>query len=125
MNLNQITVPTMNLEKGIEFYQTLGLKLIVKSSPHYARFVCPDGESTFSLHLVDELPSGNGIMVYFECEALDKTVEVLVSAGVSFEEMPKDQSWLWREAKLKDPDGNQIILYHAGENRLNPPWRIT
>lgn len=124
MNLNQITVPTLNLEKSISFYQTLGLELIVKSSPHYARFVCPDGDSTFSLHLVDELPTGNGIMVYFECEALDETVEELVSKGLSFDQMPTDQSWLWREARLKDPDGNQIILYYADENRLNPPWRL-
>ncbi|MEM7380928.1 MAG: VOC family protein, partial [Bacteroidota bacterium] len=40
------------------------------------------------------------------------------------EELPRDQSWLWREARLKDPDGNTLILYHAGENRKNPPWRI-
>ena len=37
---------------------------------------------------------------------------------------PTDQSWLWREAYLKDPDGNLICLYHAGANRRFPPWRI-
>ena len=25
---------------------------------------------------------------------------------------------------LQDPDGNPLCLYHAGENRLNPPWRL-
>jgi hypothetical protein len=25
---------------------------------------------------------------------------------------------------LKDPAGNQIILYHGGENRKYPPWRL-
>ena len=25
---------------------------------------------------------------------------------------------------LRDPAGNRITLYHAGENRLNPPWRV-
>jgi len=25
---------------------------------------------------------------------------------------------------LKDLDGNQLILFYGGENRLNPPWRI-
>ena len=25
---------------------------------------------------------------------------------------------------LRDPAGNLIALYHAGENRLNPPWRV-
>ncbi len=37
---------------------------------------------------------------------------------------PIDQRRLWREAYLSDPDGNTICLYHAGKNRLHPPWRI-
>lgn len=124
MNLNQVTVPVSDIPKSISFYQTLGLKLIVES-PHYARFLCPDGEATFSLHLAEELPSGNGISVYFECENLDEKVEQLIEKGISFDQLPKDQTWLWREAYLKDPDGNQLILFFAGENRINPPWRIS
>ena len=34
------------------------------------------------------------------------------------------QRWLWKEASLNDPDGNKIIIYEAGKNRKNPPWRI-
>nr|WP_294859213.1 VOC family protein [uncultured Fluviicola sp.] len=123
MNLNQITVPSLDIAKSIDFYQTIGLKLIVKSD-HYARFECPDGTSTFSVHLTEELPTGAGISVYFECENLDQKVNDLIQKGIVFDELPKDQSWLWREAYLKDPDGNQLILFFAGENRLNPPWRI-
>ena len=123
MNLNQITVPALDIPKSIAFYQTLGLKLIVKSD-HYARFECPDGTSTFSVHLTDKLPTGHGISVYFECEDLDQKVEDLIQKGVQFDELPNDKSWLWREAYLKDPDGNQLILFFAGENRLCPPWRI-
>ena len=124
MNLNQITIPTLNLTKAIQFYQNLGLNLIVESQPHYARFECKDGTSTFSIHKVDQLPNGEGIWVYFECENLDADVRELSKKGFEFEEMPNDKSWLWREARLKDPDNNQLILYHAGDNRLNPPWRI-
>jgi len=124
MNLNQITVPSQDLTKSIDFYEKLGLKLIVKSLPRYARFVCPDGQSTFSVHLTEELPSGTGISVYFECEQLDTSVNELKEKGIQFDLEPTDQSWLWREARLKDPDGNQIILYYAGDNRLNPPWKI-
>ncbi|MGV3613059.1 MAG: VOC family protein [Fluviicola sp.] len=123
MNLNQITVPSLDIPKSIAFYQTLGLKLIVESE-HYARFECPDGSSTFSVHLTELLPSGHGISVYFECEDLDEKVNNLLQKGIVFDELPKDQTWLWREAYLKDPDGNQLILFFAGENRLNPPWRI-
>ena len=124
MNLNQITIPSVNLEKAIHFYETLGLKLIVHSNTHYARFVCPDGTSTFSIQLVDELPSGNGIHIYFECDNLDVYVNELKAKGIEFIEEPNDKPWLWREAHLHDLDRNHLILYYAGENRLNPPWRL-
>lgn len=124
MNLNQITIPSLNLELAIPFYVTLGLKLIVKSLPHYARFQCPDGDSTFSIHQVEQLPAGDGVQIYFECEDLDNYVSELIRKGIIFESMPADKSWLWREAHLKDPDGNFLILYYAGHNRLNPPWRL-
>jgi catechol 2,3-dioxygenase-like lactoylglutathione lyase family enzyme len=124
MKLNQITVPALNVATSIAFYKDLGLQLIVEALPHYARFVCPDGNATFSVHLVDALPQGQGVVVYFEFDDLDDAVGQFIKKGIEFEELPKDQPWLWREARLKDPDGNQLILYHAGENRLNPPWQI-
>lgn len=124
MNLNQITIPSIDLSKSIPFYEKLGLKLIVQSLPHYARFECPDGNSTFSIHQKDQLPIGEGIYVYFECEDIDNYVEMLKEKGVQFEQEPMDQRWLWREARLKDLDGNQLILFYAGDNRLNPPWRL-
>ncbi len=124
MNLNQITIPSLDLAKSILFYERLGLKLIVKSLPDYARFECPDGDSTFSIHRVKELPKGEGIWVYFECENLDNVVERLANKGIKFEELPKDKPWLWRETRLKDLDGNQLILFQGGGNRKNPPWRI-
>ncbi|AIM60378.1 Glyoxalase/bleomycin resistance protein/dioxygenase [Cellulophaga geojensis KL-A] len=124
MNLNQVTVPSLDLTKSIPFYEKLGLKLIVKALPHYARFVCPDGNSTFSIHQTKELPKGEGIYVYFECKNLDEQVNTIQQNGINFDLLPTDQSWMWREARLKDVDGNQLILFYAGENRLNPPWRI-
>ncbi|WP_299046621.1 VOC family protein [uncultured Polaribacter sp.] len=125
MNLNQITVPVLDISKSILFYENIGLRLIVKALPHYARFECPDGNSTFSIHLTKELPAGEGIYIYFECENLDEQVEKIKSKGIVFDQEPTDKSWLWREARLKDLDGNQLILFYAGKNRLNPPWRIT
>ena len=124
MNLNQVTVPSLNVENAIRFYEKLGLKLIVKSLPNYARFECPDGNATFSIHLTETLPQGDGVYVYFECEDLDAHVASLKENGIQFEKEPTDERWLWKEARLKDPDGNQLILFYGGENRLNPPWRI-
>ena len=124
MDLNQITIPSADLSKSIPFYKTLGLTLIVESLPNYARFKCPNGTSTLSLHQCKELPTGDGIWIYFECENLYEYVESLKQKGISFDLEPTAQSWLWLEAKLKDPDGNQIVLFYAGENRVNPPWRL-
>ncbi|MGI9547425.1 MAG: VOC family protein [Flavobacteriaceae bacterium] len=124
MKLNQVTVPAMDVERAISFYEILGLKLIVKALPHYARFEMPEGEATFSVHLVDELPKGEGVYIYFESERLDAWVEELKGRGINFDELPEDRRWLWREARLRDPDGNRLILYYAGENRKNPPWRL-
>lgn len=124
MNLNQITVPSIDLTRAIFFYQSLGLKLIVEALPHYARFQCTDGNTTFSIQQVECLPTGDGVHIYFECENLDEYVNELLGKDIKFDEMPNDKRWLRREARLKDPDRNQLILYYAGINRLNPPWRI-
>ena len=124
MNLNQITVPAVNVEKSIEFYEKLGLRLIVKSLPNYARFECRQGDSTFSLHQVDKQQKTDGIWIYFEVQNLDDSVKTLINKGIVFDELPNDKNWLWREARLKDPDNNQLIIYFAGNNRKNPPWRI-
>lgn len=124
MNLNQVTVPSLDVEKSVGFYEQLGLVAIVKALPRYARFLCPTGDATFSVHLVEKVTFGEGVSIYFEIENLDEEVQRLQEQGVKFDQLPKDEPWLWREAKLKDPDRNQLILYYAGENRVNPPWRI-
>ena len=124
MNLNQITIPSIDVEKAVEFYKILDLRLIVDARPRYVRFECVDGDSTLSIHEVEELPKGEGIILYFEDDNLDATVESLKAKGLSFNLLPTDQPWLWREAHLNDYDGNKIILYKAGENRKNPPWRV-
>ena len=124
MRLNQVTVGARDIEASVMFYKTLGLRLIVLS-PHYARFELPDGESTFSIHLVDDpgrMPEGTGI--YFECDDLDARVSALEAKGIVFDSDPVDQSWLWREAWLRDPAGNRLCLFKAGEARRYPPWRL-
>ena len=123
MNLNQVTLAVTDVPRSIAFYRQLGLQLIVENLPHYARFICPDGQASFSLSWVAQLiPSQT--LIYFECAELDATVARLQTVGVQFSQMPVDQPWLWREAMLADPDGNPLCLYHAGVNRLNPSWRL-
>jgi catechol 2,3-dioxygenase-like lactoylglutathione lyase family enzyme len=123
MRLNQVTVSARDLDASIQFYRTLGLRLIVKSD-HYARFECPDGGSTFSLHLDPDARGVSETTVYFENDDLDGEVRRLKAAGIAFDSDPADQRWLWREAYLRDPAGNRICLYKAGEIRRFPPWRL-
>jgi catechol 2,3-dioxygenase-like lactoylglutathione lyase family enzyme len=123
VKLNQVTVPAIDVAKSVEFYVRMGLELIVSSS-HYARFVCPDGDSSFSVHLAPALLPWSGTVIYFEVQSLDQTVRELQDLGIAFTQEPRDEPWLWREARLLDPSGNVICLYTAGVNRLNPPWRL-
>ena len=124
MRLNQVTVPLVDYEASKAFYPRLGLKLIVESPPHYARFEMPEGGSTFSIETVDGWPGGDWPEVWFESDRLDELVLELKEKGVIFEREPETMSYLWRVAQLRDPAGTRIALYHAGENRLNPPWRV-
>ena len=122
MRLNQVTLAVSDLGRSVDYYRRLGLRQIV-AAEGYARFVCPDGDSSLSLEHVDDVPRSE-TTVYFECDDLDATVSRLEDGGFRFEHAPVDQNWLWREARLRDPDGNPLCLFHAGENRLNPPWRL-
>ncbi|WP_019960301.1 VOC family protein [Woodsholea maritima] len=122
MRLNQITLPVSDMDRSRAFYSALGCRLIVKTD-HYCRFLAPEGDTTLSLSLTDQ-PLHPGAVIYFECEDVDRVVGALEEAGFHFAYGPRDESWLWREAKLEDPDGHLIKLYHAGINRLDPPWEV-
>ncbi len=124
MNLNQVTIYSTDVGASVEFYKKLGLRLIVDSAPRYVRFECPEGNSTLSVSHRDKISSESNIVLYFECENLNSRVEELKRIGIEFESEPQNQTWLWRESYLKDPNGNRICLFHAGQNRQNPPWRV-
>ena len=117
LRLNQVTVGCVDYAASRDFYRALGLKQIVDSPDHYARFEAPGG-ATLSIER-DAAPT-----VFFECNDLDAEVARLQAAGLVFDHLPVEQEWLWREARLTDPAGNTICLYQADENRRYPPWRL-
>ena len=122
ISLNQVTVGAGDYAASVAFYRTLGLQQIVDSPDNgYARFECDNG-ATFSIHMGTGV-KGNAV-VYFESFRLDGWVSELIEAGLEFDQMPRDEDWGWREARLRDPFGNSVCLYHAGENRRHPEWRI-
>lgn len=124
MNLNQVTLPAFDIVESAKFFRRMGFTQIV-DAPHYARFECPKGDTTFSIHRTDTIQKNSGFVVYFETEDLDNKIKELELAGFIFIQQPRDEPWLWREARLTDPSGNIICLYWAGINRKNPPWRVS
>ncbi|KPF75725.1 phosphomethylpyrimidine kinase [Blastomonas sp. AAP25] len=120
-NLNQITLGATDYAASVTFYRALGLVQIVDSPDNgYARFVAGNG-ATLSIHVGE---AAGGAMAYLECADLDARVLALASEGFAIDQMPRDESWGWREARLCDPAGNVLCLYFGGENRRYPPWRI-
>jgi hydroxymethylpyrimidine/phosphomethylpyrimidine kinase len=124
LRLNQVTVTGTDYDKMVTFYRALGLSQIVDSRENgYARFET-DGGATFSIQVDPEETVSETTAIYFECDDLDQRVERLARSGMPFEHGPRGQPWMWREARLRDPSGNTIFLYRAGEARRFPPWRM-
>jgi hydroxymethylpyrimidine/phosphomethylpyrimidine kinase len=122
--LNQVTVTGTNYERSIDFYRRLGLHQIVDSpDTGYARFETAGG-ATLSVQIDPNEKIIPTTAIYLECDDLDARVEQLARSGVAFEHGPRNQPWMWREARLRDPDGNIIFFYKAGEHRRFPPWRM-
>ena len=124
LRLNQVTVTGKDYDSMVVFYRALGLRQIVDSRENgYARFET-DGGTTFSVQVDPDESASETTAIYFECDDLDARVERLARSGMPFEHGPRNQPWMWREARLRDPSGNTVFLYRAGEARRFPPWRI-
>ena len=122
--LNQVTITGTQYKRSVDFYRKLGLIQIVDSpDTGYARFETAGGV-TFSVQIDPEEKINATTAIYLECDDLDERVEQLARSGVAFEHGPRNQPWMWREARLRDPDGNIIFFYKAGEARRFPPWRL-
>lgn len=124
MRLNHVTLIVAELQRSLRFYRALGLVPIVHEPPRYARLQSPDGDWTLSIEVTGEAALPARVQLYFECEALDERVALLRAVGLQFHQLPTDMDYLWREARLSDPDGHELRLYRAGPNRLDPPWKI-
>jgi catechol 2,3-dioxygenase-like lactoylglutathione lyase family enzyme len=141
VRLNHVTLPSVDPERSLPFYEGLGLTAIVLDRDpdgrlRYVRLIFPDGDSTLSLERESrDRPAGAGDagagggpvpgpVLYFECDDLDARIAALTEAGYAFVEGPETKPWLWREARLRDPDGHALCLFRAGFYRRDPPWRI-
>jgi catechol 2,3-dioxygenase-like lactoylglutathione lyase family enzyme len=124
MRIAHAILQVADIPRSRTFYTRLGFELIV-AADHYCRFIVGEG-TTLSIERHDS-PIAVGAPTYLEfdtAEALDAEIARLAKAGLSIAEAPNDKRWLWREARLIDPDDHILIYFFAGANKLDPPWRV-
>ena len=125
LTFNHAMIYVKDVERALRFYRDLmGFKLIedfrFEGSPVYARLRAPGGDGTIALHLAGPGVSlaSDGVRLYFEIRDLDGFCRKLQQKGFYITQMPRMMPWGWRHAYLNDPDGHEISLYWAGENRM-------
>jgi catechol 2,3-dioxygenase-like lactoylglutathione lyase family enzyme len=122
---NHAMIYVKDVERGLAFYRDLlGFKLIedfrYEGKPVYARLRAPEGDGTIALHQAgpDDSVSSEGVRLYFEVRELDEFCRKLQQKNFYITKLPRMMPWGWRHAYLNDPDGHEISLYWAGENRM-------
>jgi catechol 2,3-dioxygenase-like lactoylglutathione lyase family enzyme len=125
LTFNHAMVYVKDVERGLRFYRDLlGFKLIedfrYENKPVYARLRAPGGDGTIALHQAAPETSilSDGVRLYFEVRELDDFCRKLQQKGFYITQLPRLMPWGWRHAYLNDPDGHEISLYWAGENRM-------
>lgn len=125
LTFNHAMIYVKDVERGLRFYRDLmGFKLIeefrFEGHPVYARLRAPGGDGTIALHLAGPGVSlaSDGVRLYFEVRELDDFCRKLQQKGFYITQLPRMMPWGWRHAYLNDPDGHEISLYWAGENRM-------
>ena len=125
LTFNHAMVYVKDVERGLGFYRDLlGFKLIedfrYENKPVYARLRAPGGDGTIALHQAGPEVSilSDGVRLYFEVRELDDFCRNLQQKGFHITQLPRMMPWGWRHAYLNDPDGHEISLYWAGENRM-------
>src|SRR5579864_1609147 len=125
LTFNHAMIYVKDVERGLGFYRDLlGFKLIedfrYENKPVYARLRAPGGDGTIALHQAGPEVSvlSDGVRLYFEVRELDDFCRSLQQKGFHITQLPRMMPWGWRHAYLNDPDGHEISLYWAGENRM-------
>jgi catechol 2,3-dioxygenase-like lactoylglutathione lyase family enzyme len=125
LTFNHAMIYVKDVERGLRFYRDLlGFKLIedfrYEGTPVYARMRAPGGDGTIALHQAGPgaSVSSDGVRLYFEVRDLDDFCRKLQQKGFYITQLPRMMPWGWRHAYLNDPEGHEISLYWAGENRM-------
>jgi len=125
LTFNHAMIYAKDVERSLRFYvDMMGFKLIedfrYEGIPVYARLRAPGGDGTIALHQAGPGVSvaSDGVRLYFEIHDVDGFCRKLQQKGFYIPQAPRMMPWGWRHAYLNDPDGHEISLYWAGENRM-------
>ena len=125
LTFNHAMIYAKDVQRTLDFYRGwLGFRLIedfrYEGKPVYARLRAPGGDGTIALHQAGPGASvaSDGVRLYFEVRDLDDFCRRLQKRGFYFTRLPTMMPWGWRHAYLNDPEGHEISLYWAGENRM-------
>jgi catechol 2,3-dioxygenase-like lactoylglutathione lyase family enzyme len=125
LTFNHAMIYAKDVERALVFYRDLlGFKLIedfrYENRTVYARLRSPGGDGTIALHQAGpgDSVSSDGVRLYFEVRELDDFCRKLQQKNFYITKLPRMMPWGWRHAYLNDPDGHEISLYWAGENRM-------
>lgn len=125
LTFNHAMVYAKDVDRSLGFYRDLlGFKLIEdfrhEGKSVYARLRAPGGDGTIAIHQAGSGASltSDGVRLYFEIRDLDDFCRSLQKRGFYINQLPRLMPWGWRHAYLNDPDGHEISLYWAGENRM-------
>jgi len=125
LSFNHAMVYVKDVQRALDFYRDLlGFKIVDEfrheGKPVYARLRAPGGDGTIALHMAGPGTSlaSDGVRLYFEIRELDDFCRKLQAKHFYITQMPRMMPWGWRHAYLNDPDGHEISLYWAGENRM-------
>jgi catechol 2,3-dioxygenase-like lactoylglutathione lyase family enzyme len=125
LTFNHAMIYAKDVQRTLDFYREwLGFRLIedfrYEGKPVYARLRAPGGDGTIALHQAGPGASvaSDGVRLYFEVRDLDDFCRRLQKRGFYFTRLPTMMPWGWRHAYLNDPEGHEISLYWAGENRM-------
>jgi catechol 2,3-dioxygenase-like lactoylglutathione lyase family enzyme len=125
LSFNHAMVYVKDVERALGFYRDLlGFKLLedfrYEGKAVYARLRAPGDDGTIALHQAGPGASvaSDGVRLYFEIRELDDFCRRLRAKDFYITQMPQMMPWGWRHAYLNDPDGHEISIYWAGENRM-------
>jgi len=125
LTFNHAMIYVKDVERSLGFYRDLlGFKMI-EDFQHdgksvYARLRAPGGDGTIALHQAgpNDSIASNGVRLYFEIRELEQFCRKLQQKNFYITKLPRLMPWGWHHAYLNDPDGHEISLYWAGENRM-------